>query len=390
VFLLAAALSLVMPLYINGHLQIESAILTDNSSIPLVFTSRNLTAWLYLAFGSLLAISIAEENSSLEKLHATGRIYLWTGVFVALWGFVQIVCSLIGLPYPAFLFNNSVSPGAMGYLATLPGLEILRVSSVALEPSVLSQALLTVLPLTFPALLGMGSLISVKADRYCALLIVATLVAATSPSAYAGLFFLATVTLALAVRMKIQRSVTFIKRGTLAAVFASTFVLVIYSFVPMVKAILDLILFAKASSYSALERIKTIELASSYFSKYPLLGVGWGSVTSHDLLFKLLANVGVIGVMSFAGMVVWMVVKIYRAIKSRCNPMAMTQMVWLLALGVLMFTNILGGFAYVLGHMWFTFGMAFACSTMRGSGRMTSVLSVSSRTSDLLPHGTMA
>ncbi|HEY0796720.1 MAG TPA: O-antigen ligase family protein [Acidisarcina sp.] len=366
VFLFMAAISLVMPLYINGHLQIGSATLTDNSTTPLIFTSRHITAWLYIAFGILLAISLADENSSVDKLEATGRVYLCTGVFVSLWGFFQLLCPLIGLTYPAFIFNNSTSPGAMGYMATFPGMELLRMSSVALETSIMSQALLTVLPLTFPALLGRGRLISIKSDRYCALLIVAALIGSTSSSAYAGLLFVAVATLWMAARMKINRATTIIKMALLGAACVSTVVFVLYTQVVFMRQMLDLILFAKGSSYSALERLKTIELASGYFSRYPLLGVGWGSVTSHDLLFKLLADVGLIGFMSFAGAVLWLIIRLNRDLKGRQDRVAMIQMAWLLSLTVLIFTNVLSGFAYVLGHMWFTFGMAITCATLTG------------------------
>jgi hypothetical protein len=388
-FLFTAALSLVMPIYINGHLQIGAAFLTDNSATPLVFTSRNVTAWLYLAFGGLLAIAIAEENGSVEKLRATGQIYLWSGVFVALWGFVQIGCSLIGVPYPAFLFNNSVSPGATGYLATLPGLEIFKMSSVAVESSVLSQSLLTVLALTVPALLGAGSVVSIKVDRYCALLIVAALIAAASASAYAGLLFLAVASVVLAVRMKIKRSGVIIRRGIVAAAVATGLVFILYTQVPVLGAILDLILFAKASSYSGLERLKTIELASGYFSRYPLLGVGWGSVTSHDLLFKLLANVGLVGTASFFAMLIWMVVRIYRDIRTRHDPLAMTQMIWLLGVSVFILTNALGGFAYVVGYMWFVFGMAFSCASLTASARIVSGAVLVPGRPELKPHGSI-
>jgi O-antigen ligase len=124
--------------------------------------------------------------------------------------------------------------------------------------------------------------------------------------------------------------------------------------------------FSKSSSYSALERLKTIQNGWSYFLQYPLLGVGWGSVTSHDLVVKLLANIGVLGLLSFAVVIMWLASRLYRGIRQRRDDVALTQMVWLLSLIMLIFMNAISEFAYVLGHFWLILGVSMSCATLSG------------------------
>lgn len=364
-FLLIVTMSLVMPSYINGHLQIESPLLTDATRTPLFFSSRNITSWLYIVFGSLVAVSVAQENRTIEKLEETARVYLISGVFVALWGFVQLGCGFVNVTYPAALFNNSASPAAAGGFATaLPDIAFKRMSSVSLEPSILSQVLLTVIPLTIPAVLGCGYLFSRRFDRACFLLLAAALIATTSSSAYIGVLVLILATAGLAVRMRIKDGRAMLKMAGWVGIGIPACFVLLYESVPIFRTIMDFALFSKATSYSALERLKTVQDAWGYFLQYPVLGVGWGSVTSHDLVFKLLANIGLLGLFSFAALVLSISSELFRSVRSRRDDVALTQMVWLLSFTMLLFMNAISEFSFVLGHMWLILGIAMGCATL--------------------------
>jgi hypothetical protein len=130
--------------------------------------------------------------------------------------------------------------------------------------------------------------------------------------------------------------------------------------VPIVRDVLSSVLLDKASSGSALERLMTVQLAFGYFQKYPLLGIGWGSATSHDLLVKLLSNVGILGAFTFFAAVYCVLRANWRALDSFVLPMNLSRFAWFLALALFLFTGMLGEFPLALGNFWLVLGMAIS------------------------------
>ena len=65
------------------------------------------------------------------------------------------------------------------------------------------------------------------------------------------------------------------------------------------KGMLNNYLFSKSDSFSALERLDTIFSAWEVFLKYPILGVGWGTVTSTNMLTRILSSTGITGIFPF-------------------------------------------------------------------------------------------
>jgi hypothetical protein len=323
------------------------------------------TLWLLRDLGSRLGRGNVSLRKSLASSAGWLLVFLFvSGVFVAAWGFFQLACGFVNVTYPAALFNNSASPGAGGFATALPDIAFKRMSSVALEPSILSQVLLTVIPLTIPAVLGCGYLVSRRFDRGCFLLLTAALIATTSSSAYAGALVLIVATAGLSVRMKIKGRRAMLKMTAWVGLGIPACFVLLYSVVPIFRTIMDFALFSKSTSYSALERLKTIQDAWGYFLQYPLLGVGWGSVTSHDLVFKLLANIGLLGLLSFTALVVSISSELFRKVRARRDEVALTQMVWLLSFIMLLFMNAISEFSFVLGHMWLILGIAMSCAAL--------------------------
>jgi hypothetical protein len=362
-FLSVASLSLLMPLYIDGSLAITSPILFDDSETPLFFTSHNFTQLLYLIFGVAIAICVAHQNLRDEERHETERIILLSAVFIAVWGLFQFFCNVTGIPFPGFIFNNSGSISGKGFLETLNGIG--RVSSATVEPSVLAQSLITLLPLTLPAWLRRGSVFSVLADRQCSVLFVAVLMISTSTVAYVGLLMLGLLLVPLVLRtrvMSISRTLKFIVIAALAGLAVVTCAAVS---IPAFRNLLSLVLLDKSSSGSALERVRTIGLAFGYFQRFPLLGIGWGSATSHDLLVKLLSNVGIIGTVTFLGSMYFVMRENWRSLDSLDLPLGLSRAAWLLALAAFLFTSVFAEFPLAFGNFWLILGMAVStgCKT---------------------------
>lgn len=358
-FLGVAAASLVMPVLINGRLEIASPILGEDTQTPLFLTGHNITQLLYLIFGGLIAICVAHANLDDESREETERIILLSAIFIACWGIFQFLCNVTGLPYPSFLLNNSASGSAKGYLQTLDT-GISRVSSATLEPSVLAQALLTLLPLTLPAWRKRGFVFSRRRDRLAALLFVVVLVLSTSSAAYVGLVILALTYVLYSVRVGNFSKTKAIFLFALIGIFASAVVAVAFISVPVVSQLVDTLLLSKASSGSGVERAMTIALAFGYFQKYPILGIGWGSATSHDVIVFLLSNVGIVGTVVFFCMIFSVIRSNWKKISPRNSPLELSREVWLMSLVSFVLTSLAIGFPLVVGNFWLILGMAMA------------------------------
>jgi hypothetical protein len=359
-FLFVAFFSLIMPVYINGTLAIASPILGDTSEKPLYLTSHHFTQLLYLIFGVVTAICVAHSNLRDEDRHETERIILLSALFISVWGLFQFFCNLTGVPYPDYIFNNSISVSAKGFLQKLGDEGVGRISSVTLEPSVFAEDLLALLPLTLPAWLRKGSVLSVFVDRFCAVLFFVLLILSTSSTAYLGMLILGVMLWFLLLR---TRTISMAK-ASMSAIIAGTasfaIVALAISSISVARNVFSSAILNKSSSGSALERAMTVVLAYGYFQKFPLLGVGWGSVTSHDLIIFLLSNVGIIGALTFLGAMLYVIRSDWQALEPLVLPMSLSRSAWFLSLAVFLFTSLVSGFPLVLGNFWLIVGMAIA------------------------------
>lgn len=368
-FLGVATVSLVMPVLINGSLQIASPFLGDNAQTPLVLSGHNVTQLLYLIFGGLIAICVAHVNLDAEIREETERIILYSAIFVACWGIFQFLCNVTGFPYPDSLLNNSGSGSGQGFRQTLSGIGIRRVSSAAVEPSVLAQALLTLLPLTLPAWRKRGFVFSRRRDRLVSLLFIIVLVLSTSSTAYIGLAILALTYVVYSVRTNSLSKTKAIFVFALTGTVVTAAVAVAFISIPFVSEVVNSVLLSKAASGSGVERAMTISLAFGYFQKYPILGIGWGSATSHDVIVKLLSNVGIVGTAAFFCAIFSIVRANWQKISSRNSPLEISREVWLMSLICFVLTSIFSEFPLVFGNFWLILGMsmATACSSTTAS-----------------------
>src|SRR5579859_1014373 len=360
-FLAVASVSLLMPVYINGRLVIDSPFLGDTAETPLYLTLHNVTQLLYLIFGGIVAICVAHSNLRNDERHETERVIMISAIFVSAWGLLQFVCNVTGAPYPDFIFNNSGSASAKGFMQTLDT-GVSRISSTTVEPSVLAQCLITLLPLTLPAWQRRGSVLSVPIDRGATVFFVLLLILSTSSTAYLGLFILGVLYVVLLLRTRAITKGKAILISAFATVEVVGMVATAVSSIPFVSEVVNSVLLSKSTSGSGLERLMTIGLAYGYFQQYPILGIGWGSATSHDLIVKLLSNVGIIGALTFLATMLSVMRANWRGLNADVLPSSLSRSAWLLALTVFLFTSILIEFPLVFGNFWLVLRMAIAIS----------------------------
>lgn len=361
VFLLVAFCSLIMPLWIDGRLSIYFQSPLSNDAHPLVFSFQHVTQFLYLVFGVLFAIFVGLKNSHFVEFKKTLRVLLLSAIFVNCWGILQWFCYERGFDYPAFLFNTNKNEAAMGFSSEFSDLGISRISSVATEPSILAQYLLVVLVLVAFAVLGQQVILNKLLDRFALGLTLMVLLLTTSSTAYVGLAVLVPVFLFAFIRLGRMRPL----RAALSLAALVICCLVVYARTSVVQDLADAVIFSKADSYSGLERLNSVILAAGYFVQYPILGVGWGSVTSHDLVFKLLADTGIAGLFAFCWFLKSLASGLWNSSSGmRMGPQEAPSSYWasclLVAIFVLILTCAVSEFTYVFGPLWLVFGMSFA------------------------------
>lgn len=355
-FVLVASVSLVMPAYINGRLVIVSAILGQQGETPLYLTWHNVTQLLYLIFGISLAIGIGHRTLSGTAREEIERTLLISAIVISLWGAFQFVCNLTGIAYPYYIFNNSASPSAAGFQQTLSS-GITRISSATLEPSVFAQCLVATLPFTLPAWLGMRPVLSRAWDRFASLLFVVLLILSTSSTAILGI---ATFAILLLAALKKTKLASLGRVTKLSLVFAGIVVAVIILLASsaVAREAATAMLFNKAEGGSAIERAMTVVLAFGYFQRYPILGIGWGSATSHDFFVLLLSNVGIVGALTFTGGMLVVIARAWRNLPPERGQINSRCVIWFLSLAVFLSMSIIVGFPLVFGNFWVILGMA--------------------------------
>lgn len=286
--------SLVMPLIINGRLQVMSEPSLDYRLIPLEYSWQILNHALRLLLDISLTTIIVYRNLTLKSFYASVRVYLCSGVFISLWGVMQSALYILGIPYPDFIFNNSYSPGATAYGSVLESVNLLRVSSVAIEPSFLSRVLVGMLALSVVTALRRHYIFNKVVDWLVITLLFFTTLLTTSSTGFVGIAIVLTMLLILPrAVMAGHQGFRKIALGAMAAV------LLCYLFIPSVKDILDSQVLYKGEGGSALERAVIISNDLGYFLKYPVLGVGWNCVPMHDVIIGMLASCGLIGLLAF-------------------------------------------------------------------------------------------
>lgn len=347
-------ISLAMPIIINGELDVldgYSDLIYYAEEKPLYFQLQYLTQVLYFIFGCLITYIIAINNKQ-EIIRKLLKIYLISSLFVCTWGLFEIFCFYTGLPYPAFLFNQN----SMNFSGTIVLNGIPRITSVALEPSILSQQLLTTIPLLFWAYFYKSYIFSKAVDFLALTLITVVLALSLSTSAYAGLAI-------------IYLLITFnlFRKKTIKMWFLVLNIVIITAIFFSLPFIIEDI-YNKLNSFSGVERLRAFSHGWEYFTKYPVLGIGWGVLPSLDLVINILTGSGILGLLIF----ILLFISIYfglNQVKKYCmsiDKFCVTLVEGTLySLSILIIVSQISGFIYHSLYFWFILGISMAVSNLK-------------------------
>jgi hypothetical protein len=245
-FVATTITSLIMPLWIDGRVQVPSPYLLDFTSQPLYLTSHNITGVLYLVYGFIFAFVVAVSNQNIRGFRRSIQLFMAGSAFAALWGLMEFVCKFLGIPYPAIIFNTGTGASAQGYREVLEDGSF-RLSSVAVEPSIFAQSLLIAIAIYLPYIFTQRVLFGKKIDRVLFGLLVIVLCMTTSSTGYLGLAIIFTLVLGLMTIRGILRA----KHVLLFALIPVLGSLVVLS-TSIFQQILTAVLFSKSESGSAL------------------------------------------------------------------------------------------------------------------------------------------
>jgi len=154
------------------------------------------------------------------------------------------------------------------------------------------------------------------------------------------------------------------------AIYAGFFFIIclaLYKELSVFQNYVDALLLMKYESGSALDRTLSMVNSWEYFKQYPILGVGWAMVTSHNLLTFLLVSAGVVGFATFFALIFYVVHRSLQTLaKFNLNGELAGSSMLALAAGLviglvtLVTMGILTGLEFYLGYFYFILSMLIA------------------------------
>lgn len=326
---------------------------TLEATFTLYLSAEHLKNLAYFMVWGLFLLFAASELTTLGRLRVALRVLLYTGVFVSIWGWMQVVFSILGIPYPFYIFNNSVSSFLQGYKQVIENFNISRMSSVSAEPSVFATYVLVLLSLLLGFVLAGVPVLGIRKDRWLALFFGLTAVASTSATAYTGLLFLTLLTLVALPRVRTKPLTPLILIMT-ASLLLLLFLTVLYWSVPLVQQMVDSVILGRGESFSFSQRFSSIVYALRGFSDFPVFGLGINSMTVYSLPFWLLANTGIFGFITFYLFYASLFRSPLVLLRNLGTPNWLRGLALgnLLALLLLLFITALTGFPYTFGYFW--------------------------------------
>lgn len=293
-------LTMIMPYLTQGRLTTVRGEGVNAGLINIELSMTTLSQVLPVLFGALLSTTFVMHIKSIKLLLKSLRIYVAAVIFVAMWGLMQFFLeNILHISYPYWIFNTAVSESTLGYLSSVD-IDYVRITSVAFEPSLFAKQNLIVIPILVFGLLRPKLLFRRSLNFFFLILLVVSIFLSASTTGFIGLPLLIVIIFYFLRKLGLLSSGKQLVILFAIIAFASAFM---FSLSGIALEVVDKLLINKSESDSAAARIFSIYNALDYFTSYPILGVGWGFVTSHDIIVNLLANSGVIGLLTFLLMI---------------------------------------------------------------------------------------
>ncbi|MFC1811502.1 hypothetical protein ACFL03_02305 [Thermodesulfobacteriota bacterium] len=366
---------LAIPVY--GHMEVYR----PSGELELLrFSQENLTQFIYIIYVIGLTTSIGLFRIRPEQIDQILKLFIFSGLFVALWGWLQVSMYYLGYSYPDFIFNNNNS-FSQGFNQLFQTLGVKRMNSVAPEPSMLARFLLIPTFISFYCVYKKHFLFNKLTSIILSVLFAFSLICTTSSSAMlyliGGVPIFILFTFISSRQWQVKRKTALSDRSKktiltvlllLAVFMAILFGLLKWKFnfeLEDIIELLDIIILKKMESGSAHERLGGALFGLKLFASHPLLGVGWGSNRTFDLLTNLLSTSGLFGIFFFMYAHVALAVKSKRLIRHLMRygfySLAGYPEVSLLVLIMILFGKIISDPILIFLDHWVIVGLLIAC-----------------------------
>ena len=183
-FIIAIILGEVV-LAISGiHIEYTN-VLKENT--VLTFSKSNITMGARTIFIFVLMIALSFKIKTKKEVEELVKVFCISSILAIIWGLLQFITFYLGIPYPAFLFNNNMY-AAQCYDQVENNIK--RITSIALEPSTFAINLMAFMPFVIGTFLKMKS--NYKDKKYIWVFVITILTTAcailtTSSTTYVGL-----------------------------------------------------------------------------------------------------------------------------------------------------------------------------------------------------------
>lgn len=348
-FLIIAIISQLMIFKLNGEVLVHYPD-SGYTYSELVFRRTNITQLLYLAFVIIFTIFIILEDFSFTEVNRIVYIILGSTLFTNLWGFFQVICKKLHIHYPWEIFNNSMSFKYAKYIQTIRGIP--RISSVAPEPSMYSFYLLIV----FAIMAGMiieNYPINKKFLFINFIITFITLILTFSSSSYMGIIFICFIFLLIKLLNK-NKSFLFPRKFKATIIIIIIIILLTIVFNKDIQNVVYNVTFGKLHTTSGHDRLDALIKSLKIFLVSPILGVGWGSNRSFDLISTLLSTVGLTGTICFLS-IFYLTFKIILDYKNDIKYLSMSMFTYL---SVSLFVFMISIPDIVFLYFWFLLGFS--------------------------------
>ena len=270
----------------------------------LKFGMANVTQGIIVTFVFVIMIVLSFKIKTKDEVRDLLRVFCASSVFAIVWGLLQFIGFYLGIPYPAFLFNNNIY-AEQGYEQIANNVK--RICSIALEPSTFAVNLICFIPFALGTFLALKE--RIKTKKYIktfAVLLLATscAVLTTSSTTYVGL-------IAAYGLYGLYILFGYIKNGYKIGTIHRIQVeqptqQVTTEEPPQYESVFQNVLktlkqmtIDKLTSGSGQERLSGDMIGLEMFRYSPIFGLGFGSYRTFSLFTNILLNAGIVGIIAF-------------------------------------------------------------------------------------------
>jgi len=345
-FNLAIIISLINLFLNEGSIEIPPVDLSSPDYIITLnkFDFTNISQLVYIILGFIYVYAINVMFKNKYDIILVLKTYILSLVFTVFWGSYQYLAFIYDIQYVE-LFNNGLSSASQGYLQIDDGIK--RISSVASEPSIYCIQLSLGMGLLIPSLKGKNN-IYLFGKGYDLVIFVIFTIASLAATAFTG--YISTVISLLFIVILVYKK-EYIVYNFFRLLFALPFII-------LMSLIVYPIIILKIISYSFIERFNSINTGLELFLKSPVFGIGWGEVTSHDLIIRMLANGGILTLFTFLLLILHVIKKIFKSRYDTKDYVDIIKMRSFIGLFMILIIMSVTGFQYYFGFFWVALSIA--------------------------------